>query len=219
METEFNHQSESMNTIVETFIIEETKELIYDNEQLDKWNKHVEELGLKGQTKIISKEKSPIPFMHLKKGMVNMFNILCPKTVTVEEYDVTPIPVEILDLIALSKRENYFKRLEIWYDEATPDPVCVGIINEYYCYDSGYSTIKGLTGLTKEAAEKAKQDNPLVRGIIETNVRHYLLGKWADVKHSFSELREIAKQRVLSEKMTEYKKQEKTIKTKIDSLT
>jgi hypothetical protein len=54
-----NH--ESMKTIVETFLIEETIDLIYDNEQLDKWNKHVQELGLIGQTKIVQTDKSPIP--------------------------------------------------------------------------------------------------------------------------------------------------------------
>src|SRR5688572_22578206 len=120
------NNSSEMKTVVETFVIEETAELIYDNEKLDKWNELVGDLGLSGQTKIIKPTKSPIPFMHLKTSMKNVFEVLCPRKVAVEEYDVTPIPLEILELVALSKKEGYFTSIEIWYDEKSPDPVCVG---------------------------------------------------------------------------------------------
>lgn len=43
--------SADTKTIVETFVIEETQELIYDNEKLDNWNTMVKDLGLNGQTK------------------------------------------------------------------------------------------------------------------------------------------------------------------------
>ncbi|MFA5234148.1 MAG: hypothetical protein WC390_07095 [Sulfurimonas sp.] len=45
---ELNKNSNEMKTIVETFIIEETAELIYDNDKLDKWNELVDTLGLQG---------------------------------------------------------------------------------------------------------------------------------------------------------------------------
>ena len=35
------NNSEEMKTVVEPFVIEETQELIYDNEKLNQWNKLV----------------------------------------------------------------------------------------------------------------------------------------------------------------------------------
>ena len=110
MDNLLSHNSETMATVVETFVIEETAELIYDGEALETWNNLVSELGLKGQTEIVKPEKSPIPFMHLKQGYVNMFETLCPRKVDVSEYNKTPIPVEILKLIA-AKRPIM---LQIW---------------------------------------------------------------------------------------------------------
>ncbi len=201
------NNSNEMKTIVETFIIEETENLIYDNEQLDKWNKHVEELGLVGQTKIHQKTKSPIPFLHLKESMKNVLETLCPRKVNVENYDVTPIPVEILDLVSLSKNENYFTKIEIWYDDKNPDPCCIGMLSDFYVYDyNGVPVeLKGEIFPNKQEALKTiKSINPSFneKDSIgwETNIRYYLLGKWADVKHSFEELKEMATKRfILSE--------------------
>ena len=41
---QLQNNSSEMKTVVETFIIEETADLIYDNEQLDKWNELVDKL-------------------------------------------------------------------------------------------------------------------------------------------------------------------------------
>lgn len=216
MYTEKNHPA--MKTVVETFVIEETQELIYDNEKLDKWNKYVEELGLTGQTKIITPTKSPIPFMHMKNSLVAVFRQLCPRSVDVEAYDITPIPVEILDLISLSKRENYFSHVQIWYDDKSPDPACIGIKSDYYCYDKNYHQIDGLRNLTRKDAEAAKKTNPLVYNFSESNANYYLIGKWADVKHSFEELKEMATKRFISEKGNEYAKAIKEAQRGLDDL-
>lgn len=206
--------SHEMNTFVETFIIEETVELIYDNEKLEKWNDLVKELGLQGQTKIVKPEKSPIPFMHLKTGMVNILETLCPRKVDVENYDVTPIPVEILDLIALSKREGYFTKVQIWYDEKSKDPACIGIKSDYRLY-KGYAKevpedLCDDYPSKKEAYEVAKQYMPEITESAQlgwdSNVRYYLLGKWADVKRSFDELKEMAKKRFIEEQGNELRK-------------
>ena len=207
------HNSESMNTVVELFVIEETAELIYDNEKLEKWNQHVEALGLIGQKKIVKPEKSPIPFMHMNVPMVAMFETLCPRKVAIEEYNVTPIPVEILDVVALSKGEKYFERIEIWYDDKTPDPVCVGINCEWYTYEySPVPELKMKTFPSKDACIKAIQEimpDFVFKGQTigwEQNKTHYLLGKWADVKHSFEELKQMAAKRFMGEKGAELHK-------------
>ena len=162
---------------------------------LEKWNKMVEELGLEGQTNIVSGEKSPIPFMHLKSSMVNVFETLCPRQVNVTEYNVTPIPVEILDLIALSKREEYFQDLQIWYDDKSPDPACIGITGHWYQSTWGTGRVPSL-----ENKEFKTKQELLDAGCSDSNAyfttrEHYLLGKWADVKHSFEELKQMATER------------------------
>jgi len=168
MENLTKNNSVEMKTVVETFVIEETAELIYDNEKLDKWNKMVEELGLTGQKTIVKQEKSPIPFMHMKPSLKAIFEVLCPAKKDVEQYDITPIPVEILDLVALSKRENYFDKIEIWYDDKSPDPCCVGLI-------------------WPTESDRANK--------YTWTMRPYLIGKWSDVKQSFAELKQRAIER------------------------
>lgn len=192
------NNSNEMKTVVETFVIEETAELIYDNDKLDKWNELVTELGLEGQTRIVAKEKSPIPFMHLKRSMVNVFKCLCPKRVEVKNYNVSPIPVEILDLVALALRESHFDKIEIWYDDVNPDPACIGIK-----YDTwyGHKDDGGLEGTFKNKSDAQKHMNEMgwtKRTPYPSDETFYLLGKWADVKHSFDELKEMATKRFIA---------------------
>ena len=92
-------------TVVQTYMVEETSDLVHDNDALTRWHDKVIELGLKGQTEIVTAKKSPIPFLDMNNKLQNVFLTLCPVWVNVEEYNRTPIPVEILDLIALSKKE------------------------------------------------------------------------------------------------------------------
>lgn len=185
------NNSNEMKTFVETFVIEETARLIYDNEQLEQWNKHVEELGLKGQTQIVQQDKSPIPFMHLKSNLVAVFETLCPTKVDVKEYSVTPIPVEILDLIALSVKEKYFEKLQIWYDNSSPDPVCVGLTF---------------------ANDEDRKKNYTWR------MEHYLLGKWADVKHSFETLTKMATIRYKQEQRNQIESSIKMYQRQLEDL-
>lgn len=212
---EFKNNSKEMKTLVETFVIEETASLIYDNEQLERWNSLVSNLGLKGQTKIVKPEKSPIPFMFIKTGMKNVFETLCPRKVDVKDYDITPIPVEILDLVALSKKEKYFQKIEIWYDDKNPDPLCVGTTCSYYGYRNGSWSSDDVV---KKETKKEVKDIIGDYSVYETDVKLYLLGKWADVKHSFDELKEMATKRYISEKGNEYRKQIKEAKRGLDDL-
>jgi len=215
---ELKNNSNEMKTTVETFVIEETASLIYDNEQLDNWNLMVEELGLKGQTSIQTKEKSPIPFMHLKESLKNTFECLCPRKVNIEDYNITPIPVEILELVMLSKRENYFEKIQIWYDDKAPDPVCLGVkYGTYYSIDSGGSWKSGYN--TKEEAQNWMNENGASdRKPYPTNEQYYLLGKWADVKHSFEELKEMATKRFIAQEGNTFRKQIKEAQRGLDDL-
>lgn len=208
------NNSNDMATVVETFIQEETQELIYNNEKLDEWNKYIDELGLQGQTKIVSKEKSPIPFLHMKKSLVNTFEELCPRKVKVEEFSITPIPLELLSLISLAKKENHFKKIEIWYDDKTPDPVVVGVNNEWYSYsyedvpkslqNKNYSSKEELISLIQQEDPSFNPKNKSLGW--ETNGTYYLIGKWGDVKRSFKELTDMAIERYIAKQGNTYRK-------------
>lgn len=162
--------NQSMQTVVETFFVEETQELIHDNEQLAKWNNLVAELELKGQSEVIKDDKSPIPFLWMNSAIVNAFSVLCPTKVKVEDYNKTPIPVQILELVSLCKKEGYFDVIKVWYNEKDKDPVVVGYANEPS--DSKYGG----------------QD-----WHIERYAQKYLIGRWADVKASLDQLVDRAK--------------------------
>ena len=217
MENLLSHNSESMATVVETFVIEETAELIYDGEALDNWNSLIQELGLKGQTEIVKPEKSPIPFMHLKTGLINVFKTLCPRQVSVESYNVTPIPLEILKLVALAKKDNHFNKIEIWYDDKTPDPICVGITGYYYQSTWGDNRNKELDNKHFNSEQDCK-DAGATGSIYFAEKSHYLIGKWADVKQSFAELKERAHSRFLEEQGANYRSQIKDYQRRLDDL-
>lgn len=215
MKTKTPNNHESMKTIVETFLIEETIDLIYDNEQLEKWNKHVAELGLEGQTKIVQTDKSPIPFMHLKNSHRAICETLCPAKVDIDKYSITPIPVEILELVSLSKTEQYFGKVQIWYDEKSPDPFAIGITGEWiprtingsWLWSDGQKTYEDAMAMCDG------NDKPYF-----SEKQFYLIGKWADVKRSWKELREMATERYVAVKGNEYQKAIVTAKRGLEDL-
>jgi len=187
MENLMQNNSNEMKTVVETFIIEETAELIYDNDKLTDWNNLVAELGLKGQENVIKKDKSPLPFMSMNSSLKNIFETLCPRKVDVELYSVTPIPLEILSLVKLSKNEGYFDMIQIWYDDKSPDPACIGM---KYLNEKKYTW----------------------------EMQHYLIGKWADVKQSFEELKERAVKRYLETTRNSHQQQIKQYQRYLEDL-
>ena len=211
-----------MKTVVETFVMEETVDLTYDQEKLDKWNELVAELGLEGQTKIVSPDKSPIPFMYMNETLVATAETLCPRKENVASYDATPIPLDIMELIAMSKRENYFNTMEIWYDEKSKDPFAIGITEKYTIRNSGYSTLKEHGEFrTKKDALDYLAHNDLTDLTAEKawgETKHYLIGKWADVKQSFEQLAKKAKKRYVEEKSNYYQKEIKEAQRKLDDI-
>lgn len=180
-----------MKTVVETYIIEETKELIYDNDKLESWNKHVEALGLVGQSKIVAGEKSPIPFLWMNTALINVISELCPTKKAIEVYDKIPIPVEILDIVALSVREGHFDKIEVWYNEANPDPAVVG-----FKYKDG------------ETASWAK----------EYYASKYLMARWSDIKQSIQQLTERAKKVFVARRTNELKASIKMAQRELEDL-
>jgi hypothetical protein len=148
------------------YLVEETQNLVFENDALDEWKAIVDELKLEGQQSLINEETkpSPVPFQYMNTGMTRMFETLCPRKTPMIKYDTTPIPLKILGIIKLAESEQYFDVIEIWYNESQPDPVVVGRID-------------------------TKNENGW------TDHKHYLMARWGDELRPFDELLEIAKKR------------------------
>lgn len=116
--------------MIQTFVLEETKQLIYDNDSIDEWKAKCQELGLESQLTLAQEGKSPIPFAFMNQVTKRVYETLCPMKVELIKYSKTPIPLEVLGLIQLSQREKYFKSIEIWYDDRSPDPLAVGRVQK-----------------------------------------------------------------------------------------
>lgn len=144
--------------MVQSFIVEESKELIYDSDKIQEWKEKCEELGLSEQLKLAAPEKSPIPFECLNTVSLRVYETLCPMKENYKKYHKTTIPLEVLSLIALSEKENYFESIEIWYDDKTPDPIAVGYVKDGEWSRKQYSIARWGDVLKpfEELKEKAK---------------------------------------------------------------
>ena len=206
------NNANEMATVVETYLVEETTDLIYDNDKLNKWNELVAELNLEGQNHIRQTDKSPIPFLSMNAELKATFSTLCPSKISIDKYNLSSIPLEILDLVKLSNNEKYFSEVEIWYDEKQKDPLCVGVnapwrVNEHGGNFWGTEEFK-----TKEECQKAIDEHELDNKKFKPyqlswQAKYWLIGRWADVKQSLSELKARAKERFIFEKKNQLSKE------------
>jgi hypothetical protein len=118
----------------EIFLQPELEELVIDADKKTEWETKINQLGLTGQLSLTknSENGSASPYTFMNEQMKLVFETLCPTKVAVEKYNKSVIPIEVLSHIALCKQEGYFKKLEIWYDNKTPDPVLVGYVSDSY---------------------------------------------------------------------------------------
>lgn len=119
---------------VEIYLEPELSEMVGSPEVTEEWKQLAEELGMEGQLKLIKpkseggSDKNPSPYIHMNKKAERVFAVLCPEVVDYKKYDKSTIPREVLKEIALAEKEQYFDKICIWYDDASPDPVVVGYI-------------------------------------------------------------------------------------------
>ena len=115
--------------ITEMFLEEDTKELTFDDDKLKEWKEKIEELGLEGQKKLLSKntDSRPIPFRYMNTSIRRIFKVLCPVEADIKEYSKTPIPLDVLGVIYLAEKDEYFDKIIIRYNDSAPDPIVIGI--------------------------------------------------------------------------------------------
>lgn len=160
--------------MVETYFETEYSDIVTECEDLERWQKLADELGLPKQKNLSTNGKSPIPFPAMTEAMVHVYETLCPSKTKLSEYSRGTIPLRAMETLLLCKNENYFNcGIKIWYDAHSLDPIAVG----YHTDESNDD------GTPKEWRATA-----------------YIICRWGDELRSFAELSKIATERMIEKK-------------------
>lgn len=81
--------------MVQSFLVEESKELIYDTDSIEEWKAKCELLGLDNQLALSKPDKSPIPFEFMNTASMRVYETLCPAKEDYKSYRKTAIPLEV----------------------------------------------------------------------------------------------------------------------------
>lgn len=202
---------------IEIFFNKELSDIAFNNEHLEEWTELAQELGMSNQLKLKKGTNSPVPYPFMNTSMERVFETLCPRKVEFKDYDKTPIPLDVMKQIAFTKREKHFARIEIWFDDKSPDPIVVGYMGQWgflqdlkddkgnKIYFDDYELAKGFGaehGTTPYFYGKDK----------------YLIAKWGDERKEFSQLKEIARERFVEEHTAQMEKDIKTLQHKLKSI-
>jgi len=189
--------------MVQIFQNEELNDVLFQVEALDEWKEIANELGMNKQLDFVKSAESPLPYPYMNKSMGIIFSTLCPTRVEFKKYDKTPIPLEVMRQIAFSVKEKHFQEIEIWYDDKSPDPFAIGRTYGWYIYDKSYNRLKDadkndmLFNTEQEAKAYAELVGFNTNGTGKTDIKEYAIARWADELRPITELRELAKERLM----------------------
>jgi hypothetical protein len=206
-----------MSTI-KSFFNPELLNISFDQESLNDWTKLVIDMGLVKQLNLRDGKGSPIPYPYMNTTMQRVYSTLCPVSVELQEYNKTPIPLEILREISFTLREKQFTRIEIWYDDKTTDPIVVGCIGKWgFLSDIRDSNNEKVIFPTKqEAVDFGERHGGLIPYFYGTE--KYLIAKWGEEDKPFEELRALAMERFVSDHKAKMQAEIKTLQSKYEML-
>lgn len=213
--------------MVETYFNQELSDITFEVEALDEWKIIASELGLDKQLALTKGKGSPVQYPFMNEVMKRVYETLCSRKVCVSDYNATPIPLEVLRLIALSTNDKTFDRIEIWYDDKKDDPLAVGVTCKYWCYiidpergpmqfcdDKG----RGIYGTKEELTEKASAKGLKVKEFYSTEESNYLIARWGDELRDFATLKKLAIERFMGNEGGEMKKKVAELTQKLNIL-
>jgi hypothetical protein len=213
---------------VQIYQNEELNDIMFQVEALDEWKELANELGMDSQLEFIRKAESPIPYPYINMSMRTIFKTLCPTNVNFKKYSKTPIPLEVMKQIGFSVKESHFTKIEVWYDDKSPDPFAIGIVEKWYAYNKQYNHLKGADNkdLLFDSQEQAKNYAETVGfdcyGVSISSTDRYLIARWADEIRPINELKELAKERLLekfgAELRVEIEEKTQALKKLIDNV-
>jgi hypothetical protein len=103
----------------------ENETLIFNEEDLAKYNALANELGL-ATKEDVEEKKCPVVYPILNQAMQRQLKALCPSSLFVADYKLSTIPLEILEVYKFIKDNEMFESVKIWFDDKQLDPLMVG---------------------------------------------------------------------------------------------
>jgi hypothetical protein len=192
---------------IQSFRNAELDNVILEIGDQDEWKQLAAEMGLDKQMEFVQQAKSPLPYPYMNQSMKNIFVTLCGTKVDFKEYSKTPMPLEVMRELAFCKSENYFNKIEIWYDDKTPDPIAVGTSQRYSAtyyktqedkdkggYFNREATAYDFT--SKDQAKDYVETMGFVFNDFNTQTNEYLITRWADELRPMEELKKLALERL-----------------------
>lgn len=206
--------------MIENYYNVEFDNVVFDIDNTSEWLDMMNELGLENQTKFLKSSKSPLPFPLLNNNIKNIFSTLCPAIQLLKDYTKTPIPLDAIKVIKFAVQEKYFDKIEIWYDDKTPDPIAVGSIVNYkaYYYPEGSNSSVGTDYMFKshQEAQDWVDQNGHKWYFATSEVNEYLICRWGDELRPIKELKQLAKDRLVEKYTNDWQLTIKECQRKID---
>lgn len=96
--------------------------LLFDDEQLEKYQSLALELGIPE----VKPDKTPSVYQVLNTSQTRALEALCPATTELKNYSRSTIPVEVLQAIKFVVDNDMFDVIQVWFDDKNPDPMIIG---------------------------------------------------------------------------------------------
>jgi hypothetical protein len=142
--------------------------LLLDENELAEYQQLADELGIPE----VKQGKTPSVYQTLNQVQIRALKALCPAEISLENYNRSTIPVEVLRAIKFIKENEMFDFIKVWYDDKNPDPIIIG--------------------------EKYRTENDRVSGYT-WNTEKVLVARWGDCAYELPELVEMGKERLKRE--------------------
>lgn len=97
------------------------------HENAEEWSAICQELGLDKQLQKSGKvEKVGNPYQKVDPRSERVYKMLCPVSVEYKLYEASTLPLEVLQEIQRCEQNGWFKHIQVWYDDQSPDPFLIG---------------------------------------------------------------------------------------------
>lgn len=142
--------------------------LLLDENELAEYQQLAEELGIPE----VKQGKTPSVYQTLNQVQIRALEALCPAKTSLEDYNRSTIPVEVLRALKFIKENEMFDFIKVWFDNKNPDPIIVG--------------------------EKYRTQNDREKEY-SWNTEKVLVARWGDCAYELPELVEMGKERLKRE--------------------
>jgi hypothetical protein len=114
--------------------IEPELENLQNEKTAQEWFELASQLNLTNQISLADKsdaKKAP-PYMYVDQRTARMLRTLCPAQVNYTNYKQSTIPLDVLQEIKKCEDNKWYVSIQILYDDKSPDPFVVGLVDSQF---------------------------------------------------------------------------------------